>query len=52
MVEDFLKTHPEFFLEKLELPQIFPENTTGMLTLLPGQWDTDGFFISKMRRCL
>ena len=52
VVEDFLKTHPEFSLEKLELPQIFPENATGMLTLLPGQWDTDGFFISKMRRCL
>ena len=52
VVEDFLKTHPEFSLEKLELPPIFPENTTGMLTLLPGQWDTDGFFISKMRRCL
>lgn len=52
VVEDFLKTHPEFSLEKLELPRIFPENTTGMLTLLPGQWDTDGFFISKMRRCL
>ena len=52
VVEDFLKTHPDFSLEKLELPQIFPENTTGMLTLLPGQWDTDGFFISKMRRCL
>lgn len=52
VVEDFLKTHPEFSLEKLELPKIFPENTTGMLTLLPGQWDTDGFFISKMRRCL
>ena len=52
VVEDFLKTHPECSLEKLELPRIFPENTTGMLTLLPGQWDTDGFFISKMRRCL
>ena len=52
VVEDFLKTHPEFSLEKLPLPSVFPENTTGMLTLLPGQWDTDGFFISKMRRCL
>lgn len=52
VVEDFLKTHPEFSLEKLPLPGVFPENTTGMLTLLPGQWDTDGFFISKMRRCL
>ena len=52
VVEDFLKTYPEFFPEKLPLPEIFPENATGMLTLLPGQWDTDGFFISKMRRCL
>lgn len=52
VVEDFLKTHPDFSLEKLPLPAPFPENTTGMLTLLPGQWDTDGFFISKMRRQL
>ena len=52
VVEDFLRMHPEFSLEKLELPAPFPENTTGMLTLLPGQWDTDGFFISKMRRQL
>ena len=52
VVEDFLKTHPDFSLEKLPLPEVFPENTTGMLTLLPGQWDTDGFFISKMRRQL
>ena len=52
MVDQILKEHPEFSLEKLELPRIFPENTTGMLTLLPGQWDTDGFFISKMRRQL
>ena len=52
VVEDFLRMHPEFSLEKLELPAPFPENTTGMLTLLPGQWDTDGFYISKMRRHL
>ena len=52
VVGDFLRMHPEFSLEKLELPAPFPENTTGMLTLLPGQWDTDGFFISKMRRHL
>ena len=52
VVEDFLKTHPDFSLEKLPLPAPFPENTTGLLTLLPGQWDTDGFFISKMRRQL
>lgn len=50
VVAAFLAAHPEFSLEKLALPPVFPENATGMLTLLPGQRDTDGFFISKMRR--
>ena len=50
VVAAFLAAHSEFSLEKLALPPVFPENETGMLTLLPGQRDTDGFFISKMRR--
>ena len=50
VVEKFLKTHPDFTLEPLTLPDEFPENTTGMLILVPGQHDTDGFFISRLRR--
>lgn len=50
IVEDFLKTHEDFTLEHLPLPAVFPENTTGMLTLIPGEYDTDGFFICRMRR--
>lgn len=50
VVAAFLDAHPDFSLERLALPPVFPENETGMLTLLPGQRDTDGFFISKMRR--
>ena len=50
VVEDFLKTHPDFFLEPLPLPGVFPENKTGMLALVPGEYDTDGFFISRLRR--
>ena len=50
MVESFLKEHPEFYLEPLSLPSVFPENENGMLALIPGQYDTDGFFISRMRR--
>ena len=50
VVEGFLKAHPEFGLEPLELPDIFPKNETGMLTLIPGQYDTDGFFICRLRR--
>ena len=48
----FLKEHPDFCLEKLNLPEVFPENETGMLTLIPGMYDTDGFFICRMRRNL
>ena len=50
VVEAFLAENPEFFRQKLCLPEIFPENDTGMLTLLPGEYDTDGFFICRMRR--
>lgn len=50
VVEAFLKDNPAFSLEKLVLPAVFPENTTGMLALVPGEYDTDGFFIAKLRR--
>jgi len=50
VVETFLKNNPDFYLEKLTLPEVFSENTTGMLTLLTGEYDTDGFFISRFRR--
>ena len=50
LVKAFLKNHPEYSLEALELPEEFPENTTGMLALLPGEHHTDGFFIARLRR--
>ena len=50
VVEQFLKENGEYYLEPLELPAIFPKNTDGMLTLVPGEYDTDGFFIAKLRR--
>ena len=50
VVEAFLKEYPDFSLEKLPLPAAFPENSTGMLALVPGEYDTDGFFIAKLRR--
>ena len=50
MVEAFLQQHPDFYLEKLTLPDIFPVDETGMLALVPGQYDTDGFFIARLRR--
>jgi len=50
IVSAFLEKHDDFYTEPLELPEIFPENTTGMLTLIPGEYDTDGFFICRLRR--
>lgn len=50
VVQAFLAEHPDFSLEKLMLPEIFPKNETGMLTLIPGEYDTDGFFICRLRR--
>lgn len=50
VVESFLKRHEDFSLENLPLPHPFPKNETGMLTLIPGEYDTDGFFICRLRR--
>lgn len=50
IVQQFLSLHPDFHTEALELPAVFPKNETGMLTLIPGEYDTDGFFICRLRR--
>ncbi len=50
VVEGFLAQHPEFKLEPLPLPAVFPKNDSGMLALIPGQYDTDGFFICCLRK--
>ena len=50
VVNAFLQRHGDFVTEPLPLPDKFPKNETGMLTLIPGQYDTDGFFICRLRR--
>jgi len=50
VVEAFLKENPAFVTEPLPLPAVFPKNSSGMLALVPGEYDTDGFFICRMRR--
>lgn len=50
VVKQFLKENQDFALVPLPLPEVFPVNTSGMLTLIPGEYDTDGFFISCLRR--
>ena len=50
VVEKLLKQNPDFHTEILPLPNNFPKNDTGMLALVPGEYDTDGFFICRLRR--
>ena len=50
VVAAFLEKHEDFSAEPLELPEVFPKNENGMLTLIPGEYDTDGFFICRLRR--
>ena len=50
VVRAFLERNEAFSTEPLPLPDVFPKNDAGMLTLIPGQYDTDGFFICRLRR--
>lgn len=50
VVEAFLKLRKDYVLEPLPLPGVFPPNTSGMLALVPGEYETDGFFICRLRR--
>ena len=50
VVKAFLAQRDDYEIEPLDLPDVFPKNETGMLTLIPGQYDTDGFFICRLRR--
>ncbi len=52
VVEKFLSNNPDFYTEPLPLPGVFGHNTSGMLALVPGEYDTDGFFICRLRRKL
>ncbi len=53
VVERFLREHPDFCGEALKLPDGFArqiDEADHCLTILPGVYDTDGFFIAKLRR--
>ncbi len=49
VVRAFLAGHSDFYLEPMALPAPLKQNN-GMQLLLPEQYDTDGFFIAKLRR--
>lgn len=48
MTDDFLKAHDEFTYEAFSLPN--GVSAPGHLTLWPQRDNTDGFYLSRMRR--
>ena len=50
VAEDFLRTHPDFVPENAPWPEGSGIAPGAMVTLFPGQHETDGFFICKFRR--
>ncbi len=53
IIRRFLEEHPDFIGEPIDLPNGIDrmiEEEPYCLTLLPGVYDTDGFFIAKLRR--
>lgn len=52
IVAQFLQNNGEYIAEALPLPAPFAENGCTSLALVPGQYDTDGFFIAALRRKL
>ena len=52
VVEQFLAKNKDFTLEPLPLPAVFSKNESGMQMLVPGEYDTDGFFIARLRKKL
>ena len=50
IVRQFVNEHPDFVLEKLELPGPVGMVEKGFVTLWPHLHQTDGFFIAKLRR--
>lgn len=50
VVEEFLQQRQDFCLEDLPISQPIHQDCRRMLTLIPGEHDTDGFFICRLRR--
>ena len=53
VIKRFLREHPDFVGESFALPDGVEhaiDEDSCCLTLIPGKYDTDGFFIAKLRR--
>lgn len=51
VIKRFVEENPEFEFVKIELPKPLGRENDGYITLYPNIDNTDGFFISKIKRC-
>lgn len=51
VILEFIKNNPDFELVKIKLPSSLDRENDGYITLYPNIDNTDGFFISKIKRC-
>lgn len=49
-IEKFLDEHSNFKLEKININSVVNEEQTGILRILPNEYNCDGFFIAKLRK--
>ncbi|MBF0714382.1 16S rRNA (cytosine(967)-C(5))-methyltransferase RsmB [Gemella sp. GH3] len=49
-IKRFLEKYPNFVLEKINIDSIVSEKETGILNILPNEYNCDGFFIAKLRK--
>ncbi len=50
VTDAFLDLHPEFHREALTLPEPFGEAGDGQKTIWPFEYETDGFYLCRMRK--
>ena len=51
VITKFVENNPEFEFEKIVLPSSLNRENKGYITLYPNIDNTDGFFISRIKRC-
>lgn len=51
VIRKFVKNNPNFEFEKIALPGSLMRENSGCITFFPNIDGTDGFFISKIKRC-
>mgnify|MGYP002758049088 FL=1 len=50
VIQSFLKENPEFSLEKIPFDQTIYQDNEGQVTILPSDFDSDGFYLARLTK--